>query len=91
MNWTLHEDGIVRKNGQSACFAATAAEKEFWAEINRLKEENFSYVEKLNKEFKTNEDLLEELRAAKEKIQELERINEMHGQFYSLLKAKFEP
>ena len=36
MNWTLHGDGIVRKTGQSACFAATAAEKEFWARIQEL-------------------------------------------------------
>lgn len=36
MNWTLHEDGIVRKTGQSACFLPTEAEKEFWARIQEL-------------------------------------------------------
>lgn len=36
MNWQLHEDGIVRN--QSAWFAATAAEKEFWARIQELED-----------------------------------------------------
>ncbi len=45
MNWTLHEDGIVRKTGQSACFAATAAEKEFWARIKELELESESSME----------------------------------------------
>lgn len=38
MNWTLHEDGIVRKTGQSACFLPTEAEKEFWARIQELED-----------------------------------------------------
>jgi uncharacterized coiled-coil DUF342 family protein len=39
MNWSLDKDGVVRKTGQSACFLATEAEKEFWARIKELEQE----------------------------------------------------